>query len=344
MGGRFASRRFEQIIFIDNYLKMQLSITVLISLAVNTVQVQSSFRKDFRNNILAYQVKSWKQKLETRKARGPKSCETLEQLKDYEEFEIRQSTEFQCPEDHLNINFDKHKTSIETKDEALKEETSSHVIHVYDGEILKEVVDCKKGEKRRRWMFDSVEDIEDDDIDRTGYGYLETITFDDENSTIRMVGIDNMFFTYLKKKKGNTYFDISLKEMKFKENFLVPIYEVSNDTNVAELDEDDLPKGDMSWYRDAKYILQNKYYQHLNKKKRLPSKDKRDFVPNIEMFYGEKKYINEKIVPNIPENLKLNCTGISHLKFDYSFDRTAFVAFFGSGNHMMRYCTHDKSI
>ena len=56
-------------------------------------------------------------------------------------------------------------------------------------------------------------------------------------------------------------------------------------------------------------------------------------------MYGEEdKFIASKIIPNVPSDQKvatLNCTGISKLQQWDQSNQTAFIGFYGSGNHMM---------
>ena len=85
--------------------------------------------------------------------------------------------------------------------------------------------------------------------------------------------------------------------------------------------------------KDAKHIVTDKYHNHLVTMKRDACQDECKTVANIELYEGEEKYIEEKILVNNP---KLTCTGITKLITNATVGRTAFVAFFGSGNHMMR--------
>ena len=93
---------------------------------------------------------------------------------------------------------------------------------------------------------------------------------------------------------------------------------------------------DNFWYESAIHLLE-KGHKLKKKKFRAP---RRQRVVNVENIYGsEENFISTKIDPNVPQNvIKPNCTGISHIKFasQQHREQSAFIGFYGSGNHMMR--------
>ena len=149
-----------------------------------------------------------------------------------------------------------------------------------------------------------------------------------------MIKVDEVFFSYAVFEDKQESCDIAIKELKFDRSFPVPIFEMYQENCVLNRNIEE--RDDNFWYRDAGHIIRNKYHQQVVQKKRMPGEDNRNTIANVEMYNGEVEYIEQKIMQNVPKNIKLNCTGITNLSINMSAERTAFVAFFGSGNHMMR--------
>ena len=97
---------------------------------------------------------------------------------------------------------------------------------------------------------------------------------------------------------------------------------------------------ELFWYEAARHLLANSYFRHLQNKKysKMPQQRERDRVSLIEFLYGtEENFLNTKIYPNITgTSHRPNCSGISRLNNSPSSQQqTAFVGFYGSGNHML---------
>ena len=160
---------------------------------------------------------------------------------------------------------------------------------------------------------------------------LETISYNyGDDLLIRMVRHHDIFFSYAKYKENKTFCSIALASLELESGFPVLVFEVMEDSCAYE---EDITDHDEKWAEDAREIMRNKYHAYVVGRRREASQDDRDTLANLDMFGGEEKYIKDKILVN---NSKLNCTGISKLATNASLARTAFVAFFGSGNHMMR--------
>ena len=97
---------------------------------------------------------------------------------------------------------------------------------------------------------------------------------------------------------------------------------------------------DNFWYEQARHLLASPYFKHLQDKKysKMPQQRERDHISHIEFLYGtEENFLNRKIYPNITATSnRPNCSGVSKLNDSPSPKKqTAFVGFYGSGNHML---------
>ena len=90
---------------------------------------------------------------------------------------------------------------------------------------------------------------------------------------------------------------------------------------------------DNFWYEAAAYLSKVK----PKKLRRSKGKDPpRDIVDNLSIYGDEEDFIAAKISPNVPQSIKINCSGILKLDEHIRLPQVGFVGYFGSGNHLVR--------
>ena len=152
----------------------------------------------------------------------------------------------------------------------------------------------------------------------------------------RIVKFEDKYFAYSKSKEGEVSCDVGLQQVLFSAGLAVPEFSQVEECSV-QVRRSWTSQQDKFWYDEARHLLSNIYFKHLQARKysKMPQLRERDQVSHIEFLYGtEENFLNTKIYPNITGTS--NCSGISRLNNSPSSkQQTAFVGFYGSGNHML---------
>ena len=124
--------------------------------------------------------------------------------------------------------------------------------------------------------------------------------------------------------------DIQLSDVSLAHDLPLPSY---YDTKSCLDVEDKLTNyhlgSDNFWYETALYLVNNKYFNHLQQQRKKFSPVVRSTVDNISYLYGdEDNFIASKILPNVPEDPKVqkpSCSGISKLQKWDGDNQTALI-------------------
>ena len=134
--------------------------------------------------------------------------------------------------------------------------------------------------------------------------------------------------------------DVGIQEVLFSPGLALPRISQSAHCTRQVLRELLASRQDNFWWEQARHLLANQYFRHLQQRKysRMSQLRERDQVSHIDLLYGtEENFLNTKIYPNMTgTSNRPNCSGISRLNNSpASKHQTAFVGFYGSGNHML---------
>ena len=261
---------------------------------------QSVLRRHKKSNAVSYQIKSWSLKIQSkiRKEKEQNDCDIKRHKA--QSLLIKKSSDHNTEGDSLTVV-----TSILSEIEAV-------------------------------WTFEERHDpYIEDEVSRTGESIKEVFTFTEKDEKLRMLRVNKDFFSLL--QRDDKFYNVALQGVKVDHEFLYPIYEVIEEEIDMNFDPSYVEDSDMQWYRDVKFLVQNEYFKQLTKNARITSTDNRTYVANLGEFYSDEEYVENMIKPNMPDFCNLNCDGITRVHQVKNFDRTGFLAFFGSGNHMIRF-------
>ena len=155
----------------------------------------------------------------------------------------------------------------------------------------------------------------------------------------RIFNFEGQYLAYSKSKEAEVSCDVDLHQLHFSAVLAVPeLSQLSRCT--VQVPWSQASQVDNFWYEQARHLLSSKYFKHLQAAKysKMPQLRERDHVSHIEFLYGtEENFLNTKLYPNITgTSNRPNCSGISRLNSSPSAkQQTAFVGFYGSGNHML---------
>ena len=156
----------------------------------------------------------------------------------------------------------------------------------------------------------------------------------------RFFNFEEKYFAYSKSKDGEVSCDVDVQQVLFPAGLALPQF--SQLPHCTGQVPSSMARQENFWYEQARHLLASQYFKHLQQRKyaRIPQLRERDQVSHIEFLYGtEENFLNTKIYPNITgASNRPNCSGISRLNnspSSSSKQQTAFVGFYGSGNHML---------
>ena len=185
----------------------------------------TDFRREKRNNVISYQLLSWKYIKES-------------------QWDFKQSVA-----DDNNECIDRH------RQEGVNIQQDEDVLLVYNVDnSLRKVCNCDPQKKDLSLNFDLVEEVDEDDEGLVRQ--LETVTYKDRNLEIRMVNIDKIFFSYVRFKQNQTSCAIAITGLQFYRQFPTVIFDVVEDScSYHETTVDQV-----FWYEDAKQVIKSGYH------------------------------------------------------------------------------------
>ena len=208
----------------------------------------------------------------------------------------------------------------------------------FSGGFLTDIVKCTHIIPEQRWTFVGFQehDIEDAIIESRRFEFYE---YSDGKTSLKMINLGEKFYSYA--VKDQFIYDVSLSGIDFKSRpYPIPKFEISNDCktmmNVGPVHSENF------WYESAFHLINNQQFKSDNKKgKKFVPGSQRPSVINVDYLYGgEAQFLASKVYPHVPPSQPdLDCGGVTRLTPGGPGDRdqAAWVGFYGSGNHMMRF-------
>ena len=208
----------------------------------------------------------------------------------------------------------------------------------FSGGFLTDIVKCTHIIPEQRWTFVGFQehDIEDAIIESRRF---ESYEYSDGKTSLKMINLGERFYSYA--VKDQFMCDVSLSGIDFKSHpYPIPKFKTSNDCKtVMKLGP---VHSENFWYESAFHLINNEQFKRDNKKgKTFVSGSQRPSVINVDYLYGnEAQFLASKVYPHVPPSQPdLDCGGVTRLTPGRPGDRdqAAWVGFYGSGNHMMRF-------
>ena len=208
----------------------------------------------------------------------------------------------------------------------------------FSGDFLTEIVECTHFFPEQRWTFVGFQeyDIEDAIIESRRFEFYE---YSDGNASLKMINYGERFYSYT--VKDQFICDVSFSDIDFKSHpYPIPKFDISNIckkmTKLGPVDSENF------WYESAFHLINNEQFKSDNKKvTKFVSGSGRPSVINVDYLYGgEAQFLASKVYPHVPPSQPdLDCVGVTRLTPGRQgvTSQAAWVGFYGSGNHMMRF-------
>ena len=208
----------------------------------------------------------------------------------------------------------------------------------FSGGFLTEIVKCTHFIPEQRWTFVGFQeyDIEDEIIESRRFELYE---YSDGKATLKMINHGERFYSYSIKDKFIC--DVSFSDIDFKSHsYPIPKFDISNNCN--KITKLGTVHSENFWYESAFHLINNEHFKSDNKKaKKFVSGTPRPSVINVDYLYGgEAGFLASKVYPHVPPGQPdLDCGGVTRLSQGRpgATDQAAWVGYYGSGNHMMRF-------
>ena len=208
----------------------------------------------------------------------------------------------------------------------------------FSGEFLTEIVRCSHFIPEQRWTFVGFQeyDIEDAIVESRRFEFFE---YSDGKATLKMIKHGDKFYSYAVKDKFMC--DASFSDIDFKSHsYPIPKFTIS--THCMKMTKLGTVNSENFWYESAFHLINNEHFKSDNKKgKKFVSGTPRPSVINVDYLYGgEAGFLASKVYPHVPVSQPdLDCGGVTRLRpgRPEDTDQAAWVGYYGSGNHMMRF-------